>query len=387
MGFVRKRNGRWQGGYKTPANSQRTRTFDTKKEAERWVNGAETDKARGIWVDPTLGKMTLGRFYADYYLPTQANLALSTRANEASVYRSRIKPRFAHIQLTAIDHMMIQRWVNEMTAEKLMPSYISATRKQLGKILQAALLARMIGYDPMPRNSVKTPQVEYDEAVFMTADQVHDLAAAMRATAPRYEALVWIGCYCGLRIGELAGLSWADIDTTRKLLTVGRSVGYVAGHGLVEKAPKSRAGRRVVPIPQLVVDRIEAHRAQFGGAALPDDRVFTSPKKAGPFRPTDFRNRFWAKAITTAKLDPKPTPHDMRHTAVSIWIAKGASDIQIARWAGHTSVSFTKDRYGHLFPDNADDVMGRLDDTIVEAGDEQKRRRDAIVVELPSKSG
>ena len=38
----------------------------------------------------------------------------------------------------------------------------------------------------------------------------------------------------------------------------------------------------------------------------------------------------------------------MRHTAVSLWVAAGASDLEVAKWAGHSSAAFTKSRYAHL---------------------------------------
>jgi len=53
--------------------------------------------------------------------------------------------------------------------------------------------------------------------------------------------------------------------------------------------------------------------------------------------------------------------HDLRHTAVALWISTGANPKQISVQAGHTSVSFTLDRYGHLFEDADETLAGRLD--------------------------
>ncbi|MEY2476789.1 MAG: hypothetical protein QOG87_2104 [Actinomycetota bacterium] len=61
------------------------------------------------------------------------------------------------------------------------------------------------------------------------------------------------------------------------------------------------------------------------------------------------------------------TFHDMRHTAVSLWIAAGATDLEVAKWAGHRSVSFTKDRYAHLFPEHGEALADRLDAFIATA--------------------
>jgi len=53
--------------------------------------------------------------------------------------------------------------------------------------------------------------------------------------------------------------------------------------------------------------------------------------------------------------------HDLRHTAVALWIAAGASPKEVAVRAGHTSTSFVLDRYGHLFPESDAALRDRLD--------------------------
>ncbi len=55
------------------------------------------------------------------------------------------------------------------------------------------------------------------------------------------------------------------------------------------------------------------------------------------------------------------TPHDLRHTAVALWIAAGANVLEVSRRAGHSSTSFTLDRYGHLFPEADTTVADRLE--------------------------
>ena len=62
-----------------------------------------------------------------------------------------------------------------------------------------------------------------------------------------------------------------------------------------------------------------------------------------------WRQRFWAPAVRKAGL-ARLRPHDLRHTAVALWMAAGADPKEVAARAGHTSVSFTLDRYGHLLP-------------------------------------
>ena len=73
-----------------------------------------------------------------------------------------------------------------------------------------------------------------------------------------------------------------------------------------------------------------------------------------------WRRRFWVPATKAAGLGHL-RPHDLRHTAVALWIAAGAHPKEVAVRAGHTSVSFTLDRYGHLFPGSEEVLNDSLD--------------------------
>ncbi len=111
-----------------------------------------------------------------------------------------------------------------------------------------------------------------------------------------------------------------------------------------------------MPLPRFVADEL----AQLATANVAADRlVFQSPEVL-PVRATLFRRRFWAPAVDAAELSPLRI-HDLRHTAVALWIADGANPKQIAVMAGHTSVSVVLDRYGHLYPEQDDELMDRLE--------------------------
>jgi integrase len=87
--------------------------------------------------------------------------------------------------------------------------------------------------------------------------------------------------------------------------------------------------------------------------------------------------RIWRPATRNAGLDGLRI-HDLRHTAVALWIAAGANPKEVAARAGHTSVSFTLDRYGHLYPESDAALRDRLD-AIYSAGE---RDQGTAVVEL-----
>jgi integrase len=110
------------------------------------------------------------------------------------------------------------------------------------------------------------------------------------------------------------------------------------------RPPKTRASRRTIGLPRFVVDELAAHLA-----ALATQRLWCSPPRGGPLRVNVFRARVWRPATRAAGLEGLRI-HDLRHTAVALWIAAGANPKEVSTRAGHSSVSFTLDRYGHLYP-------------------------------------
>jgi integrase len=243
----------------------------------------------------------------------------------------------------------------------------------LRKIRATAVRAGKIRSNPC--TGVKLPRIEHPEMRFLTPNEVDALANAIH---PRYRALVLVASYGGLRIGELAGLRRGRVDILRGRVDVAEIVVEVAGT-LTFGLPKTRAGRRSVTLPRSVVNALNDHLAEFT-AAEPDAFVFTGPER-GPVRVPMWRQRFWRPAIIEAGLAPL-RPHDLRHTAVALWIATGANALEVSRRAGHTSASFTQDRYGHLFREADEAVENRLDALIASA---QSQRPTAAVVGIDSK--
>ncbi len=119
--------------------------------------------------------------------------------------------------------------------------------------------------------------------------------------------------------------------------------------------PKTRASRCQVRLPRSVLDALRPHLTR---SADPDGFVFTVPQ-GGPVRVAGFRARFWRLATRMAGLN-RLRIHDLRHTAVALWIAAGSNPKEVAAQAGHSSVSFTLDRYGHLYPESDAVLRDRL---------------------------
>lgn len=341
------RGPRYDVRYRLPTGVVRTKTLRTKKEAVSFAAITEADRSRGDLIDPRAGRETYADWWARWW-PSTVNLRASTRARDESYARNHLLPRFGATPLVAIDHTAVATWVADLAASGLAPATVVKAAQIMGKSMGSAVDAGLIRNDPTDR--VKLPRIEATEMRFLTPAEVGTLADAID---PRYRALVLVGAYCGLRFGELAGLKVDRVDLLHKRLEVLEIVTEVKGHH-VTGPPKTRAGRRAVPMPRVVAEALSEHLSTLSG-----DIVFPAPE-GGYLRGSLFRRRFWQPATAAAGVAGLRL-HDLRHTAVALWIAAGASPKEIAARAGHSSVVTVLDRYGHLLPGTEDKVNDALD--------------------------
>lgn len=327
-------------------------TFATKAEAARYLATVETDQLRGRWVDPRGARIRLDD-WLDQWWATTTNLRPSTRERDRGYIERYIMPSLGHCELAGITQLTVRGWVADLDARDLAPATVVKAYQILGKTLSAAVDAGLLVESPCRR--VPLPRIERQEMRFLNPTEVGHLADAIH---PRYRSLVEVAAYGGLRMGELAGLRRDRVDVLRRLVDVSEIAVEVAGH-LSFGPPKTRAGRRSVSLPAQVADRLGEHMGTWAGSEF----VFSAPG-GGTLRTNAWRRRFWNPAVAAAGLAPL-RPHDLRHTAVALWIAQGANPKQIAARAGHASVSFTLDRYGHLFPDADEELLARLEQVVV----------------------
>lgn len=354
----RRERGTWQVRYRDPGGRQRSKEFDRKVEADRFRAEVETDMDRGTWIDPS-GADEPFRAWARHWLAMRRGaVRATTYAAQQSVYTSLIEPTFGRLKLGAITQRMVQTWISGLVGErKVAPSTARKAYQVLSSIMTSAVDAEQIVRTPC--RGIMLPADRVHEMRFLTAQQVAVLADVID---PRYRALVLTGAYGGLRVGEMGALRRASVHLPRGVVRVDETLAEVSGRVSFEP-PKTRASRRAVVLPASVAQALAEHISTYSG---PDntDLVFRSPE-GGPMRLASWRRRFWLPAVARAGLKGLRI-HDLRHTAVALWIATGANPKQISVRAGHTSVSFTLDRYGHLFEDADETLAGRLDEVYVD---------------------
>lgn len=353
VGSIRKapRTGRWEARYRDPGGTQRTSTFDRKSQALAFLAATETEMHRGQWHDPALGRILLAAWVEQWWATT-TNLRPSTRARDESYLKNYVLPRFGDAELARISQLEVRAWVSELVARGLAPATVQKAYQILGKVLGAAVDGGLIAVSPC--HKVPLPKIESEEMRFLTPEEIARLAQSIEG---RYRAFVLLKAYGGLRLSELAGLRRGRLDLLRSSVRVTEQAVEVRGQ-MYFGPPKTKAGRRTVPLPRQVTEEITVHLDRFVGRG-PQELVFPGPG-GGALRAGAWRQRVWRPAVNAAGLAPL-RPHDLRHTAVSLWAAAGATPNEVASRAGHTSVSVVLDRYRHLFPAEVERTTARLE--------------------------
>jgi hypothetical protein len=188
-------NKRWRARYRDRSGRSRSRTFDRKVDATRYLEVMGADLQRGEWTDPTLRRSTVAS-WAEAWYDTTAPLKPTTRDGYRKALNRRVLPSWGDRPLGSIDRAEVRQWVAEMTNEGLSPKWIRNIVSVFALVLDLARDAGALKDNPARR--IRLPRSSRVEPHFLTAEQVAALAAEMR---DEYRFLVVLAAYTGLRPG------------------------------------------------------------------------------------------------------------------------------------------------------------------------------------------
>lgn len=335
--------------------------FPTKTAASAARKLLEADHLRGDLVLPADGRILLGEWLEEWWAARIDGLSPSTRKSEGGRIRNLLVPRLGGVEVGALTPMAVQLWVRDLAAAGYAAKTVHNAHGILHTAMAAAVAERLRKGNPCA--GTKLPRGEHREMRFLTEQEADRLLVAL---PEHYRPLVLAALGTGLRWAELAGLRVRRVDLFAKHVRVEETLQETAGTGeLVWGPPKTKASRRTVPIHASVRDALlplVANRAR-------DAVVFTTVQ-GHELRVRNFR-RVWLAALERAGLEPdRPAGvrrsegvrfHDLRHTHAAWLISAGRPLTAVQRRLGHTSITVTSDRYGHLLPEVDEGILDVLD--------------------------
>lgn len=279
-----------------------------------------------------------------------------------SALRDHVRPAIGAMRLDEVRRRHLQALADRLLADGLSPSAVRNALMPVRVIYRRAIRDDLITVNPCDWLDLPASRGRRDRIVDV------DQAAALVAALPTpFDRALWAtALYTGLRRGELLALRWGDVD-------------FAAGHVRVERAydppsrqfipPKSRAGRRRVPIVGELRRHLREHQVASGSPRAEELVFAEAGQPFGYDAAMDRAQGCWAATAVGAFLRSEGLPvplepiglHEARHTAASVMIAAGVNLKALSEFLGHASITTTIDRYGHLLPGSLAEATTLLD--------------------------
>jgi integrase len=174
--------------------------------------------------------------------------------------------------------------------------------------------------------------------------------------------------YCGLRRGELIALTWNDIDINNRTVNVNKAAVFDDNQTLIQ-SPKTEAGIRTVPLPEILYDAVRASRRATETALVcpaADGRMMTKTAFNKAWRSYMHYLNIKAGGRDASRSHPKVmaidnlTPHMFRHTYATILYNAGVDVKSAQRFLGHADINVTLKIYTHLSAQKETEAIAAL---------------------------
>lgn len=313
--------------------------FTSKKEAQEW----EKEYKKILNNDNSMSFQSLHSEYMELMTP---RLKETTISRKKHIYKINIYPFFKNIPLDEIDKTTIIKWQNWILKKNYSDTYTKLINQELKAFFRYAEVFKdlknpMNGISSIGSFTKNKDSVVWDKEIFDRFIQ--------EVEEPVYKALFYTFFYTGIRIGELQGLYWEDIDFKKKQIFIQRTFNHVDGKNIIS-TPKTKTSIRKIYINDTLLKILKKYKERC--LYIKTKRVFNVSKST--------INR--TLKIYANKADvPVITPHGFRHSHASLLIHMGVDIATISKRLGHSNVGVTMQIYAHMMPNSDEHVAKELE--------------------------
>lgn len=395
----------WALRYRDQDGNHRQETFKLKKQADARRREVEDELINGTHV-PAAAALTVGEVVEMFLRDEEQRVRdgrvgrSSHRATKMIVDRS-IRPAFSKRKVTELDSAAVEQWYVDMCRGGLAPRTAKDRVVRLSGIFNFAIRRKMAFANPVQgalrqlRGVASTPIRTFSPeqvAALITAAETR-IRWQHESTMPMMRCFLHVAAFCGLRYGEIAGLTVRHVRFDRGIIEV--------RHSLDEfdtlKGPKTRAGVRDVPMPSHLVEILREWLARWyvknDRELLFRTRLSRGGQRGGFIHPRSFRNSYWYPLLKAAGLETEITGdlyhfHALRHFASSWMIANQLPVMDVASLLGHRKFDTTLQIYAHpivggsqrseVFQSMADRLLPPANDVRA-----QEARKGSQLIEVP----
>lgn len=375
------RNKRYKVMYELPQlmgeRKRKSKTFPAgtpKSVVDDFKRQMEINLSTGEFVEEK--NITLADFIENVYFPTYTKyLSPTTVSNYWRLFESKkpycIKTYFGKYKLKEIKRRMVQQYVN-LLADNVSPKTVRAYKMWLHTVFDTAICEDIIKPHCNPTDNIKLPPKNKPDIEAYTLDEVNKLLE-LSANDNINHLVIGLGTLAGLRRGEMLGLRWQDVDLTKgsSELHIVQTV-VVVDDVVYVKEPKTKAGKRDIPIPETLADILRNEKIRYTtnklrlGAEFKDKGYVISKENGEPYRPDGVSihyERFMYKVEKEHRI-PYKSLHKLRHSYATLLIDGGANPKVVQKNLGHEDVTMTLGTYAHAYADRQRSEVDKLDSVI-----------------------
>lgn len=339
----------------------------TKKEAEVELAKFVTEVQNGLVID---GKSLKFAEFVDVWKRDYGSkeLAPSTYKRYCRMLETRLLPYFGHLYINKIkptdimkfydllekDTQLVRKKGNNgsKTKKPLSGKTILEHHRLLRAMLHKAVYWQLIVANPAER--VQPPKARKPKRRSYDDEQTKILLENLELLPnedTKYKVAIILTVFTGVRLGELMGLEWQDVDFKNGIISINRSSQYLADMGVFTKVPKTESSIREIAIPEFIISLLEEYKlwyeeqkSIYGELWTNSDRLFVQAD-GKPMHPSTI-SKWFVKYVGQIGL-PVINFHGLRHTNASLLVAQNVDIAVISARLGHAQISTTLDFYVH----------------------------------------
>jgi len=362
--------GRWRLRYRVNgrrfAKTVRGSISDARKELRRLLKSGDD----GEHVEPS--KITVVEHVRARLAQWRASGDISDKTAErySELIENQIAPfPIGSIKVQTLKPVDVEAWHTKLRASGnkrgggLAARTIGHAHRVLSKALREAVKFDMVMRNAAGKDGQSAPKVQTEEVEIIAPEKIQPMLDKLRGRAIYPKAVTAL--FTGLRRGELLALRWSRVDLDGKEIDVREALEETKAHGVRFKATKTKSGRRVISLPDIVVETLREHRREqlelrmaLGLGKLPDDALVFPALDGGPQAPRQLSGD-WREVREAAGVGDV-TFHALRHTHASQLIEANVDIVTISKRLGHASPNITLQVYAHLFQKRDDKAAAAI---------------------------
>lgn len=293
--------------------------------------------------------ITVSDWINNYILSLEDTIKASTFSVYKRYINKHIRPFFNMIKLNDLNKVILQAFVNSQN--RLSPSTIKGI---FSLIKQALKFANNEGYIDAIWGGVSLPKNKAVKINAFSKEEQKLIESALNIDDKPNEIGILICLYTGLRIGEVCGLKWDDINFQSNTLFVNRTIQRISIDGksqLVELLPKSESSCRKVPMPMFLVEHLKTIKSA-------STNMYILNLNSHVMDPRTYQNQY-KHILEKAGIEYRNF-HNLRHTFSVRALELGFDIKTLSEILGHSDATITLQKYAHSLDEHKRISMERL---------------------------